>query len=163
MSIACRNTSQSIQDVIKMILSTNSQVGAVSKENHELEVDYLQVQMLNQTDINPTVEDEPPSNTDEGPICLSKFDEESIHSSNDDEDCLSNDKDSIDLSDDDEDSICLSDDDDLICLSNDDDDSNCLLDTNRELFSTYFDNGEVKTSSFYDDISIEEEDICVSC
>ena len=121
MSINCINASQSIQDVVKMMLSTNSQAGVVSKDNHEMEVDYLQARM------DQTVEHERLADIDEESICFSDADEE------------------------------------LLDLPDTYEDSNCLSDADEESFSTQFVNGEVKTSSFYDDISIEEEDICVSC
>lgn len=127
MSITSRNASQSIQDVVKMMLPTDSQAGAVSEENHELEVDYLPVQMLKQNKMNPTAEDERLPDIDAESICFSVADEESIELP----------------------SACK----DSICLSND----------NEESFSTQFVNEKLKTSSFYDNISIEEEDICVFC
>ena len=102
-----------------------------------MEVNYLQVQMLNPNNMNSTVEDERLWDIDEVSICFSNADEESIDLSNADEES--------------------------ICLSGDDEDSKCPSDADEQSFSTQFVDGEVKTSSFYDDISIEEKDICVSC
>jgi hypothetical protein len=74
-SIRSRTRSQSIQNVVETMLSTNSQSAAMSKDDHEKEEAYLHVQVQNQNSTDPEIEDEHLSDHDIMPISVRSDDE----------------------------------------------------------------------------------------